>query len=208
MVTETNTEAMTDEEWAVAHVIAHTLSKEQIRIKANSDGILTELKAITSYLKSIINQDNPGEKFFIYLEILLTKGETIIHSEQTIPYRKSIKNTCRKCLQDYQTDAQIMLKILGWSSRLIHYYKVNPVAEPLVTLPKRGQFQVGEILEAEVLKKNNRGSKVTYQVKGDLYSEKESKNFVLIPEQGIVKVQVVSLNPDDGSIKHIKFVKQ
>ncbi|OCR00141.1 hypothetical protein BCD67_20910 [Oscillatoriales cyanobacterium USR001] len=208
MITETNTEVMTDEEWAIAHAIAHTLTKDQIRIESTSDGILTELKTSTSYLQSIINQDNAGDRFFTYLKTLLTKGEKFIHSEQTPHYRHSIEKACRKYLQEYQVDAQTMLKILGWASRLIRYYKVESVAEVLFTLPKKRHFQIGDILEAEVTKKNNKGSKVTYQVKGESYNEKEPKNFDLIPEQGMVKVQVVSLNPDDGSINHVKFVKQ
>ncbi len=208
MVTETNTEAMTDEEWAVAHAIAHPLSKDQIRINSKSDGIVTEFKKVTSYLHTLINRDNLGNHLLTYLNKLVEKSEIIGHSNQAPDYYRSIEKACRKYLQDDEADAQTMLKILGWSSRLIRYYKVNPVAEALFTLPKKCQVQIGDILEAEVIKKNNKGSKVTYQVKGELYNEKEPKNFAIIPEQGIVKVQIVSLNPDDGSINHVKFFKQ
>ncbi len=207
MVTETNTEAMTDEEWAIAHAIAHTLSKEQIKIEPSSDGIVNELKKLIAYLHILNNQNDIGSKISNYLKILVAQSQSIGHSNKTPDYYLSIEKAFRKYLLHYSTDVHSILKILGWSSRLIRYYKVEPIAELPIILPKRHQFQIGDILEAKVIKKNTKGSKVTYEIQGDAYPEKEAKNFSIIPEYGEVNVQIVSLN-SDGSINHVKFLKR
>jgi hypothetical protein len=203
----TQLESLTDEEWEIAHAIAHTLSKDQIRIEVKSDGIVSELKKVIAYLHNLTNRKDITDKFFTYLKTLVEKGQNIGHSNQTPEYYRCIEKACRKYLQDYQADAQTLLKILGWSSRLIRYYKVAPVAELPITLLKKCQFQIADVLEAKVIKKTNKGSKVTYEVREEQYNEKEPKSFAMIPENEVVKVQIISLKLD-GSINHVKFIKQ
>ncbi|PSF37390.1 hypothetical protein C7H19_10715 [Aphanothece hegewaldii CCALA 016] len=206
MITESSTEAMTDEEWEIAHAIAHSLSKEQLRIDAKSDGIVNEFKKTISYFSSLSHREDAQTHFLRYIKILVENAENIGHSNQTFDYYRSLEKIYRKYLQDAQVDTIKLLKIIGWSSRLFRYYKYNPIAEVLFTPLKKHQFKVDDLLDARVVKKNSKGSKVTYEIQENQYYEKETKNFAVIPESGLVKVRIVSLNLDE-SINHVKFVK-
>jgi len=216
LIEDFQTENLTEEQWNTAHGIAKGLTEEKTDVN--------EFKKVISYLRGFIKRDNAGAKFFVYLEIVEKNGKKIGHSEQTIEYYRQIKKVCQEHLKKYQNDPPVMLTILGWASRLMQYYKVTPVAETvdngsnisepgisqrqqkIEELKNIRQFQVGDILDAKVIKKS-KGKKVTYEIEGITYTEKEPKNFEPIPENEIVKVEVKSLK-EDGSINHIKFVRK
>jgi hypothetical protein len=194
-------ESLTESQWQIAHTIAHTLVKEETDVN--------ELGKAIAYLRNAVNQNqsDAGLRFFKYLKTLVSNGRQIGHSGRTPDYYRSIDKVCSQYFQNQQGDAHTILQILGWAARLMRYYDVAPVAELPITLPKKCQFQITNVLEARVIKKANKGSKVTYEVTGEQYNEKEPKNFAIIPENGMVKVQIVSLKTD-GSINHVKFIKQ
>ncbi|NEP77853.1 MAG: hypothetical protein F6K17_14095 [Okeania sp. SIO3C4] len=214
-INDSQTENLTDEQWNVAHAIAKDLTEEETDVN--------ELRKIMSYLQ-FINRDNIGSSFFEYLKVLTINGNKIRHSKKTIEYYRQIEITCKKYLKEYENNSLAMLTILGWVSRLMQYYKESPVGENLDSnstesqsktserqqkiedLTKARQFQVGEVLDANVIRKSH-GKKVTYEVEGITYTEREQKNFDLIPENETVKVVIKSLK-EDGSINHIKFYKQ
>lgn len=208
-------ENLTDEQWDIAHAIAKAL------VETNTD--VNELKKVISYLRDFINRDNIGSDFFKYLKVLVKYGSQIAHSNQTPKYYLNLEITCKKYLENYKDNPLVMLTILGWAARLMQYYKVSPVGEsvnantrskPVIPerkkkiedLKKTHQFQEGNILEAKVIKKSQ-GNKVTYEIEGIKYQEKEPKNFDLIPENKTVKVMIKSLK-EDGSINHIKFYEK
>ncbi|MGD1804659.1 hypothetical protein ACP6PL_04350 [Dapis sp. BLCC M126] len=214
-INDFQTENLTDEQWNTAHAIAKSL------IDRKTD--VNELRKIISYLN--INKGNQGSNFFVYLQVLARNGNSIGHSKQTSEYYKNLEIVCKKYLKEYEDNTPVMLTILGWASRLMQYYKVTPVGEtvdnssniyePTISqrqqkieeLKKVRQFQVGDILDAKVIKKSSTGKKVTYEIDGIYYTEKEPKNFDEIPENGNVKVAVKSLKEDE-SINHIKFSKE
>lgn len=213
LINDFQTENLTDEQWNVAHGIAKSL------IDRKTD--VNELRKIISYLN--INRGKQGSNFFVYLQVLARNGNSIGHSKQTSEYYKNLEIVCKKYLKKFEDNPFVMLIILGWASRLMRYYKVAPVGETVdnssnIPEPKISQrqqkieelknirqFKEKEALDAKVIKKS-KGKKVTYEIDGISYTEKEPKNFDVIPENKIVKVKVKSLK-EDGSINHIKFHK-
>jgi hypothetical protein len=194
------TEELTENEWKIAHAIAKTL------VQADTDA--NELGKAIAYLRNYANQD--GKKLFDYLKTLVRNGRQIGHSKRTSDYYQSIDNTCNQYLKAYQDNPPVMLHILGWSYRLMRYYKN---AEPVVESARQAEiaevlsthdFRVDQILDATVTA--IKGNKVTYTILETIkLTEKEPKKAKSLSEGQIVKVEVVSLK-EDGSLKKVKCV--
>ncbi|MBD2429973.1 MULTISPECIES: hypothetical protein [Fischerella] len=209
---EFDSESLTDAEWDIAHAIAQTL------VKADTD--VNELGKAIAYLRTIVKEPDATSRFFKYLKTLVSNGKQISHSNRTIDYYRSIEKTCSDYLKTI-TDAQKILQILGWVSRLMRYYKDAgvPIGEIAISTPspvesarqveiakvmKSQDFQVEQILEAKVTKIS--GNKVTYEILGTIkLTEREPKKAGVLQEGQTVKVKIVSLK-EDGSIKSVKCV--
>lgn len=200
-------ESLTEVQWQIAHAIAQTLVKE--------DTDVNELGKAIAYLRTYVNQENAGARFFDYLKTLVRNGRQIGHSKRTTDYYENIENTCSQYLKAYQDDAAIMLQILGWASRLMRYYKdagsIGEITAPVVQSARQAEiaevisthdFAIGQILEATVTAV--KGNKVTYEILGMIkLTEKESKKANSLSEGQNVKVEILDLK-EDGSIKKVK----
>jgi hypothetical protein len=204
------TESLTEKESQLAHNLAITLVKEETDVN--------EVGKVIAYLRSIINQPDAGRRFFSYLKTLVTYGRQIGHSGRTAGYYRSIERACNQYLQNQQTNAQTMLKILGWAMRLMRYYKVSPIEEISVSeveeiserqaeiaeVVQSQKFEIDQVLDATVLVV--KGNKVTYEILGTIkLTEKEPKKAASLKEGQVVKVKITALK-DDGSIKSVKCI--
>ncbi|MEH2355023.1 hypothetical protein [Nostoc sp.] len=207
------TESLTEAESQLAHNLAITLVKE--------DTDVNEVGKVIAYLRSIVEQPDAGRRFFSYLKILVTNGRQIGHSGRTTSYYRNIERACNQYLQSQQTNAQTMLKILGWAMRLMRYYKVSPIEEmsisespqveqiserqaEIVEVASHLKFDVNQIIDATVTAK--KGNKVTYEILEKIkLTQKESKKAEFISEGQIVRVEVVDIK-EDGSIRKIRCI--
>jgi hypothetical protein len=201
------TEDLTELQWQIAHAIAQTL------VKADTD--VNELGKAIVYLRAYANRGDAGVRFFDYLKTLVKNGRQIGHSKRTTDYYENIENACSQYLKAYQDDATLMLKILGWVSRLMRYYKnAGPIGE--ITAPamesarqveiaeviSSHDFAIGQILEATVTAV--KGNRVTYEILETIkLTEKEPKKSQFISEGQKVKVEILDLK-EDGSLKKVK----
>jgi hypothetical protein len=227
---EESTYSLTEYESQIAHNIARILAEEQITINresgSNSDGIKTELEKVITYLYAKISQtegkgkNNVLANLFNYLAHLIKHGKQIGHTGNVPKYYGSILYVCEKYFDIKQDDATRVLTILGWSARLIRFYKqkiesgeVLPAILPVVKSPpetktqtttnQSQKFEIDQILDATIVKISS--SKVSYQV-GDILipNEKEPKQAKNLKEKQTVKVKVTAVK-EDGSIKHVKY---
>lgn len=94
--------------------------------------------------------------------------------------------------------------------KTINEYSERPILpNPLQVIgdaAKPNEWKEGMELKATVLGKKQRGSKVKYEIFNEIYNEGEKKSFSIIPESGMVIVEIKSLK-EDGRINHVKFVK-
>lgn len=204
-------ENLTTNQSQIAHKIAIELVKDDTKTN--------ELEKAIAYLRSTIDKPNAVGNFFTYLKTLTNNGKLIGHSKRTSDYYRNIEQTCKKYLQN-QTKPETVLKILGWSARLMRYYKVTPIdeiPEPSTDIPilserqaeiaefmESQSFKIGQVLDAKVLGK--KGNKVTYEIFGIInLSPKEPKKADFLTEGQMVKVKITALK-DDGSIKNVKCV--
>ncbi|MCW5314979.1 hypothetical protein GTQ43_14520 [Nostoc sp. KVJ3] len=134
-----------DEHLEIAHKIAKFLVKEQQRIEPGKEGIITELSKLITYLDSKIKQninvdkkERKPSRFFQYIEQLVEHGKIIGHSNKTTSYYESINEICNQHLRLYEKKPLLIIQILGWSQRLMRYYKtvdINDVPDisPIVS---------------------------------------------------------------------------
>ncbi|MEM7554866.1 MAG: hypothetical protein AAF378_12335 [Cyanobacteria bacterium P01_A01_bin.84] len=208
------TEELSDAQWQAAHQIAIKLAK-------GTD--VNEFRKAIAYLKTISDRENAGQSFFSYLNTLARNGDKIGHSKRARGYYQDILEVCDNHLVDFQTDAAVMLQVLGWGARLIKYYKKNPVGEdfipstaitePLVSKRQEeiareiatSNFAEGQIVDAVITGKSTTGSKVTYTIANTTIrlTNREPKLFKSLLDGQQVKVKIVKL--DDGKVKKIKL---
>ncbi|MEG4998165.1 hypothetical protein [Microcoleus sp. B4-D4] len=205
--TELVTESLTENQWEIAHAIAQTLVKEQTDVN--------ELGKAIGYLRASVNEPNAGTRFFKYLKTLVSNGRQIGHSKKTSDYYWNIDEACTKYLQSEQTNPQKMLEILGWSARLMRYYReagpieeiFAPVAESarqaeIAQVMQSQEFEIGQILEATVIAV--KGNKVTYEILGTIkLTEKEPKKAQSLSQDQVVQVEILDLK-EDGSLRKVK----
>jgi hypothetical protein len=204
------TENLTANQSQVAHNIAIQLVKDGTDVN--------ELGKIISYLRSTIDKPNATGNFFTYLKTLTNNGKLIGHSKKTSEYYRSVEQVCKQYLQN-QSNPETILQILGWSARLMRYYKTTSIDElpsptdtPMISerqeeiaqVMESQSFTVDQILDAKVLGiKNN---KVTYEILGAIkLTVKEPKKASDLQEGEVVKVKIDKLK-DDGSVKNVKCV--
>ncbi|BAU44916.1 hypothetical protein [Leptolyngbya sp. O-77] len=218
--TETET-PMTEAEWQVAHTIAQTLVQQKVDVN--------ELGKAIAYLRFAIQQnpENAGTQFFKYLKTLVSQGKSIGHSGKTPEYYRNLDKACSSYLQTYQTQPLILLHILGWTARLIRYYKEGGViSEPLTTtqtaptattqvqeserqaeiraIAQDQNFQVGQQIEATV--KSIKGKEVTYELPGGIkLTVKEPKKCGELSVGQSVQVEILELR-ENGTPKKVKWV--
>ncbi|MEG4584071.1 hypothetical protein QUA54_02325 [Microcoleus sp. MOSTC5] len=208
--TELVTEALTENQWGIAHAIAQTLVKEETDVN--------ELGKAIAYLRNAVNQNqaDANSRFFKYLKTLVGNGRQIGYSGKTTDYYRSIDKACSDCLKGFQGDASTLLQILGWASRLMRYYKeagpIGEVVTPVVESARQveiakaigsHEFAVGQIVEAKVTA--IKGNKVTYEILGNIrLTEKEPKKAQSLSEGQVVKVEVLDIK-EDGSPKKVKY---
>lgn len=205
------TENLTPNQSQIAHNIAIEL------VKDNTDA--NELGKAIAYLRSTIDKPNAVGNFFTYLKTLTNNGKLIGHSKRTSDYYRSIEQTCKQYLQN-QSKPETILQILGWSARLMRYYKTTSIDEipaPSTDIPMLSErqaeiaevmeshsFKVGQVLDAKV--SEIKGNKVTYEILETIKrTSNEHKKAGSLTEGQMVNVKITALK-DDGSIKNVKCV--
>ncbi|NES19753.1 MAG: hypothetical protein F6K41_12700 [Symploca sp. SIO3E6] len=205
----TTTESLTDVQSEIAHAIAQTL------VQADTDA--NELGKAIAYLRTYINREQAGARFFDYLKTLAKNGRHIGHSKRTTGYYYNIEHACSQYLKAYQDDVAVMLQILGWTSRLMRYYQnsdsIGEITAPVVESARQAEiaevisahnFAVAQVLSATVTA--IKGNKVTYEMLGTIkLTQKEPKKAKSLSEGQVVEVEIVDLK-EDGSIKKVKCV--
>lgn len=209
-------DTLTEAQWQSAHKIAIEL------IKSETDP--NEVSKANSYLRSMSDCPDAISRFFKYISTLVSSGNQIGHSKKTVEYYRNISAAYKEYLSD-QDNPQVMLQILGWTSRLMRYYKTAPIAERDAKLQEKAaiadnqaqrlaeikasvkqKFAVGDIIEAKVISKKDKGKEVTYELVGTSIrrNNKEPKKFEELSVDQVVKVEVLEI--DDGIPKKFKRV--
>lgn len=199
-----------DEYWQTIYAMVEQLS--QTETDPN------ELGKAMAYLRAYGNRDKAGTLFFDYLKTLVRNGKMVGHSGKTPQYYRSLEDACKQHLQPYQNDVVVMQHILGWTIRLLRYYKSGGSTDffqksqesqeslrqaEIAEVVQSHSFAVDDVLPATITA--IKGNQVTYQILDAIkLTSKEPKKASSLSEGQEVQVIITALK-EDGSIKNVKY---
>ncbi len=199
---------LTTAQWDTADAIARTLVREGVKVN--------ELQKAIAYLRTYSASE--GAKFFTYLQVLAKEGQRVGHSKKTQEYYETLNRTCRQYLQGMSEDVPTMLRLLGWSARLLRYYSegvpTGAIPEPMVrsareaeiqAITAESEFAVGQVWDAISL--TIKGNKVTYQIQEVIkLTQKEPKLVGHLSEGQSLRVEIMEMH-EDGRIKKVRKIE-
>jgi hypothetical protein len=213
---------LTEHQWQTAHAIAIALEKEQTRLDSGKDGLRSELEKSIVYLRSYLNQDNIGQRFFTYLEILSRQGQKIGHSGKTKDYYKAISDICHQYLKVYENNPAVMLQIMGWVKRLMRYYhnpeilndvNLDEIRSNVGEITSKRQLEIAQIIENQSFERGQeieakvigiKKTEVVYEISGISLKQKEPKSYDKLTEGDHVIVEITVLT-DNRFAKRVKY---
>ena len=104
---------MDEKDWSIAHEIAFEL------VDKGTD--VNEVANVYAFLR----QHGNREQFFILLGRLISSGRALARSKRTLDYYRNIQDACNRHLKDI-SDPRRLAEILGWTIRLMRFYKFEP----------------------------------------------------------------------------------
>lgn len=171
-------EQMDEKRWAIAHDIAFNL------VDRGTDP--NELGKIVAFIRRHQGDDDAKNQLVSLLQRMADSRNALIRSRQTQRFYQNIQDACQEHLRDINQPDELLL-ILGWSLRLMRYYRAEPQRaseeqrrsqEPKQTQkprptqtpqptkpPEKPKVKVGDRVNATILKKD--GSKVTVRLQTD-----------------------------------------
>jgi cold shock CspA family protein len=115
----------------VANRMAGALTRQQV-----------DPNELSSCLATLRRPGMDGPRFFEFLDTVAREGRAVVRSGRTLDYYRTIEDACHTYLEPYKKDAETMAQILGWTVRLMRYYKVAGTSEappPRAGGPRRTQ---------------------------------------------------------------------
>ncbi|MFN3361478.1 MAG: hypothetical protein ACK421_08645 [Pseudanabaenaceae cyanobacterium] len=193
-----------EENWVIAHKLAIELVAKKVDVN--------EVGKVIAYLR--VAREVTIEKFFRYLHILVREGNRVGHSSKTAGDYSNIEQLCKEQFKNLSISPQTLLEILGWTVRLMRFYKDIPedrrryeMPKPQNTVKTNSIYQVGEIVEATVTKID--GNKITFELVLDeigtnkKLTEKMPKlvKEKLLHEGQTLRVRITALHPETQEVK-------
>ena len=169
---------MDKKQWTIAHDIAFDL------VDWGTDP--NELGKVIAFLRRNKGDNAAKDRLMSLVQRLANSRNALIRSHQTQQFYQNIQEACQEHLRDIN-DTTELLRVLGWSLRLMRYYRVEPERAVEEQRPPREQkqtpkpssvqssflkkeeekpkFKVGDKVNAKILK--NDRFKVTVQLQTD-----------------------------------------
>lgn len=184
------TQQMNETQWKIAHNLAFDL------VDWGTDP--NELGKVIAFVRRHQDDTDAKSRLMLLVQRLASSRNALIRSRQTQGFYQNIQEAFSEHLRDISNPAELLL-ILGWSLRLMRYYRaepeiaveyefepspVNPPAPP-TPKPEPPKVKVGDRVNATVLKKD--GFKVTVRLETDA---REEVSFERPYYPGLVGAQV------------------
>ena len=203
---------MDKKQWTIAHDIAFDL------VDGGTDP--NEFGKVVAFMRRHQGDNNAKNRLTSLVQRLANSHNALIRSRQTQRFYRNIQEACQEHLRGINETTELLL-ILGWSLRLMRYYRVEPKraaeeqraprptpkSKPTQTSkpppqPEKPKFKVGDRVNATVIKKA--GYKVTVRLQTDTNQEIVfDAPYYPQPVGKAVKLKVASL---DGAGKISKLV--
>lgn len=100
---------------------------------AGAEVDVNEAQKVLAYVRN----KRQSTALFSYLDAVVTNGNIVIRSGRTMDYYRNLQRACTHHLDGMEYDE--LLQTLGWSLRLLRYYRQEPEAAPKRTLRSSSQ---------------------------------------------------------------------
>ena len=168
------TQQMNETQWKIAHNLAFDL------VDWGTDP--NELGKVIAFVRRHQDDTDAKSRLMLLVQRLASSRNALIRSRQTQGFYQNIQEAFSEHLRDISNPAELLL-ILGWSLRLMRYYRAGPeIADdykfepspvppppPPTPKPEPPKVKVGDRVNATVLKKD--GFKVTVRLETDAREE-------------------------------------
>lgn len=170
------TQQMNELQWKIAHNLAFDL------VDWGTDA--NELGRVIAFVRRHQDDTDAKSRLMMLVQRLASSRSAPIRSSRTQEYYENILEVCEDYLYDISEPAELLL-ILGWSLRLMRYYRAEPTfadeyefepapkKPPMPPYPRpepeSPQVKAGDKVSATVLKNN--GIKVTVRLETDAREE-------------------------------------
>lgn len=167
------TQQMNETQWKIAHNLAFDL----VDWKTDPN----ELGKVIAFVRRHQDDTDAKSRLMLLVQRLASSRSAHIRSGSTQKYYKNIQQVCKDYLYDISEPAELLL-ILGWSLRLMRYYRAEPEIAidyefepspvpppPPPPEPEPPKVKVGDRVKATVLKKD--GFKVTVRLETEAREE-------------------------------------
>jgi CspA family cold shock protein len=121
--------AVTDE---VAKELAYKLS----RLGTDPNEVSSALATLCQMLNERKRKEI-GPQFLHFLDTVVREGRAVVRSGRTLDYYRQILEVCRERLMPYLDDPEEMAYILGWTARLMRFYRIEGQLERSESSSKR-----------------------------------------------------------------------
>ena len=108
---------MNEAQWEIAHDIAFEL------VDRGTDP--NELGKVLAFIRQYQNADNAKDRLLLMVGRLANSSNALIRSRQTQRFYRNIQEACQQHLRGIN-EADELLQVLGWSLRLMRYYRIEP----------------------------------------------------------------------------------
>ena len=166
---------MDKKRWTIAHDIAFDL------VDRGTDP--NELGKVVAFMRRHHGDNDAKNRLMSLVQRLANSRNALIRSRQTQRFYQNIQEACQEHLRGISDTTELLL-ILGWSLRLMRYYRVEPkraaeeqrAPRPMPKSqptqmskppkqPEKPKFKTGDRVNATILKKD--GTKVTVRLQTD-----------------------------------------
>lgn len=205
---------MDKKQWSIAHDIAFDL------VDWGTDP--NELGKVVAFIRRCKDESDAKDRLMSLVQRLANSRNALIRSRQTQRFYRNIQEACETHLYDVSDTGEI-LTILGWSLRLMRYYRVEPkraveeqrrpqapqqTPEPRPIQapqppkePEKPKVRVGGKVNATILKKD--GFNVTVRLHTDHDEELVFERPYYPGAVGVqIKVRVQAVN-EDGRVTDV-----
>ena len=206
---------MEEKQWSIAHDIAFDL------VDRGTDP--NELGKVIAFVRQNKAESDIKDRLTSLVQRLSNTRNALIRSRQTQRFYRNIQESFEEHLHDIEDTTELLL-ILGWSLRLMRYYRIEPkraveeqqpqqpkqertaqkpkiIPLPLPKEKPKPNIKTGERVNATILEKE--GFKVTVQLDTD---NKEELIFERPYYPGAVgaqvKLRVIEIN-EDGHVTNV-----
>lgn len=200
---------MEKKQWTIAHDIAFDL------VDRGTDP--NELGKVIAFVRQNKTESGIKDRLTSLVQRLSNSRNALIRSRQTQRFYQNIQEAFQEHLHDIEDTTELLL-ILGWSLRLMRYYRIEPkraveeqrpqqpqqpkiISPPLPKEKPKPNIKISDKVNATILKKE--GFKVTVQLNTD---NKEELIFERPYYPGAVgaqvKLRVLGIN-EDGRVTNV-----